>query len=140
MRHRKRSAAITLVLAGAMSGCGETQPQQDVYRSLADCQRDWASAQQQCQPVTDGRYNRTWYYGPSYFGERYPNGQPRPSPMAVEAFRTQKPTQIASAPRSYWSSGSSSRDSFFSSSSGSRSSGSSISRGGFGSSSRSSSS
>jgi len=127
MRQRKRSAAITLVLAGAISGCGETQPQQDVYSSLADCQRDWASAQQECQPVRDGRYASTWYYGPSYFGQRYPNGQPRPSPMAVEAFRVNRPTSIASASRSYWSSGS-------------RSSSSSISRGGFGSSSRSSSS
>ena len=95
--HRRRSAAITLVLAGTISGCGDTQPQQDVYSSLTDCQRDWAPAQQQCQPVRDGRYNQTWYYGPSYFGERYPNGRPRPSPMAVEARRIDQPTQVASA-------------------------------------------
>jgi hypothetical protein len=45
-QRRKRSAAITLLLAGTMSGCGEPVPQQDVYKSLADCQRDWADPNQ----------------------------------------------------------------------------------------------
>jgi hypothetical protein len=34
-QRRKRSAAITLVLAGTLSGCGEPLPQRDVYTSLA---------------------------------------------------------------------------------------------------------
>jgi hypothetical protein len=45
-QRRKRSAAVTLLLAGTMSDCGEPVPQQDVYKSLADCQRDWADPNQ----------------------------------------------------------------------------------------------
>ena len=129
MRHgRKRSAAITLVLAGSLSGCSEPVAQRDVYTNAADCQRDWGQPQA-CQPVNDGRYSRNWYYGPSYFGETWPSGRPRANQNAVDAFRTGERSTLASAPSRYWGSGSSSRSS--------GSSGSS--RGGFGSSAHASS-
>ncbi|HZO01379.1 MAG TPA: hypothetical protein VFB93_09280 [Burkholderiales bacterium] len=123
-QRRKRSAAITLVLAGSLGGCSEPVPQRDVYTSLADCQRDWAPQGQQCEPVRDGRYGSSWYYGPRYYGALWPSGQPKASPSAVEAVRTPgtAATRTSSSSRSW---------------SGSRSS-SSTSRGGFGSSGRSS--
>ena len=132
MRHgRKRSAAITLVLAGSLSGCSEPVPQRDVYTNVGDCQRDWGQAQM-CQPVRDGRYAGSWFYGPSYFGETWPSGRPRANQNAVDAVRTGERTALAAAPSRYWGASSSS--------SSSRSSGSSgISRGGFGSSAHSSS-
>jgi len=101
--------------------------QQDVYTNAADCQRDWGEARL-CQPVNDGRYSRSWYYGPSYFGETWPSGRPRPNQSAVDAVPTGQRSALASAPSRYWGSSSSSR-----------SSGSSgVSRGGFGSSAHSS--
>ena len=130
-QRRKRSAAITLVLAGTLSGCGEPVPQQDVYTSLDRCRQDWGP-QETCEPVRDGRYSPTWFYGPAYFGETWPSGRPRASANAVDAAAVRQPTRLASAPSGYW------RSSSFSSSSSSRSS--SVSRGGFGSSARSSSS
>ena len=124
---RKRSAAITLVLAGSLSGCSEPVSQRDVYTNVGDCQRDWGQPQV-CQPVNDGRYARSWYYGPSYFVETWPSGRPRTNQYAVDAVRTGERSALASAPSRYWGSASSSR-----------SSGSSgISRGGFGSSAHSS--
>jgi hypothetical protein len=86
MRHRKRSAAITLVLAGAVSGCGEPVPQRDVYLSLAECQRDWPQGQA-CEPARDGHYSSSWFYGPSYYGRTWPSGAPRPSDNAIDAYR-----------------------------------------------------
>jgi len=86
-QRRKRSAAITLVLAGSLSGCGEPTPQRDVYTSLADCQRDWQTADQ-CQPATGSQHSRSWYYGPGYYGGSYGSGAPKPSPNAIEAFHT----------------------------------------------------
>lgn len=128
---RKRSAAITLVLAGSLSGCSQPVSQRDVYSTLADCQRDW-SQPQACEPVRDRRFSNSWYYGPSYFGESWPNGRPRANPSAVDAIQTGQRSAAASAPSSYW------RASPSSSSAGFRSTGSSssssISRGGFGSS------
>jgi len=132
---RKRSAAITLVLAGSLSGCGEPVSQRDVYTTLSDCQRDWDQAQA-CEPVRDGRFSNSWFYGPSYFGQRWPNGRPRSSASAVDAIHTGQRTASSSAPKRYWGSGSSS--STFRSSSSSSSSRSGVSRGGFGSSARSS--
>ena len=107
-QRRKRSAAITLLLAGTISGCGEPVPQQDVYQSLGDCQRDWGDPQQ-CQPVRDNRYAPSYWYGPSYYGASYPDGRPKPNRNAMDAVKSSQPV---------------------------RSSGS-VSRGGFGSSSRS---
>lgn len=94
---RKRSAAITLLLAGGLAGCsGEPIPQRDAYRSLADCQRDWSGASQ-CSPVRDNRYASSYYYGPSYFGSRYPDGRPKPSPNAMDVVDLPKGTQVASS-------------------------------------------
>jgi hypothetical protein len=121
-QRRKRSAAITLVLAGSLSGCSEPVPQRDVYTSLADCQRDWAQQAQHCEPVRDGRYANDWFYGPHYYGSAWPSGRPKSSANAVDAVRTERPRTASSSSRSF--------------SFGSRSS--STSRGGFGSSARSS--
>ncbi len=83
---RKRSAAITLVLAGsaALSGCGEPESQRDVYTKLDDCSKDWGNPAQ-CEPVRDGKYSGTYFYGPRYFGSSWPSGRPRPSANAMEA-------------------------------------------------------
>jgi uncharacterized protein YgiB involved in biofilm formation len=110
-QRRKRSAAITLVLAGSLYGCGDTETQRDVYTTLADCQRDW-NAPAQCQPVNDGRYSSGYYYGPHYFGSNYPSGRPKPSASAIDATRTghQSTTLAArSSPVSRGGFGSSSR-------------------------------
>jgi hypothetical protein len=121
-QRRKRSAAITLVLAGSLGGCSEPVPQRDVYTSLAECQRDWAPQAQQCEPVRDGRYANNWFYGPRYYGSAWPSGQPKSSANAVDAVRTERTRTTSTSSRSF--------------SSGSRSS--TTSRGGFGSSARSS--
>lgn len=129
---RKRSAAITLVLAGGLAGCsGEPIPQRDAYRSLADCQRDWSGASQ-CSPVRDNRYASSYYYGPSYFGSRYPDGRPKPSPNAMDVVDLPKGTQVASS-STRTSSTTSGLHSSSSSSSSTSSSSSSSARSGFGS-------
>jgi len=137
MRHRtrKRSRAITLVLAGsaALAGCDAPLEQRDAYASLADCTRDWDNAVQ-CEPVRDGRYASSYYYGPPYFGSSYPDGRPRPSAHAMDAVPLARPPSSSSSSRAFFSS----RAGSWSSSS--RSSSSSTSRGGFGSSGRSASS
>jgi uncharacterized protein YgiB involved in biofilm formation len=153
---RKRSAAITLVLAGsaALSGCSEPESQRDVYTGLDDCTKDWGNPTQ-CEPVRDGRHSASYFYGPRYYGTSFPSGRPRPSPNALEASFAGRGggTQIAGADRSAYSgtsysSGSSRTSSTSYSSGGSRSSassssssgGSTASRGGFGSSAHASSS
>jgi hypothetical protein len=123
-RSRKRSAAVTLVLAGSLSGCGgEPIPQQDAYASLGDCTRDWGNTAQ-CQPVRDGRYASSYFYGPAYFGSRYPDGRPKPGPNAMDSIDRPKGTAVAS---------SGPRGSTTSSFAGSSSSASTTSRSGFGS-------
>ena len=69
MRARKRSAAITLVLAGSatLSGCGSPVEQRDAYSNQAACVRDWGNASL-CEPVRDGRYSTSYFYGPPYYG------------------------------------------------------------------------
>lgn len=107
-QRRKRSAAITLLLAGTMSGCSEPVPQQDVYKSLADCQRDWGGPQE-CQPVRDNRYAPSYFYGPSHYGSGMTDGRPRPSRNAMDAVTTTKPVSrggFGSSSRSYSSFGS----------------------------------
>jgi hypothetical protein len=130
---RKRSAAITLVLAGStLAGCSGPTEQRDAYASLNDCVKDW-QAPAQCQPVRDGRYSSNYYYGPPYFGSSLTDGRPRPSANAMDAVRV---GSTSSSSRSWFSSGSSSSYRSTSSSSSTRSSSSSSSsssRGGFGS-------
>jgi hypothetical protein len=69
MRARKRSAAITLVLAGSASlgGCGSPVEQRDAYMTQAACVRDWGN-DALCEPVRDGRYSSSYFYGPAYYG------------------------------------------------------------------------
>ena len=83
---RKRSAAITLVLAGSLAGCGEPEAQRDVYTKLEDCTKDWGNPAE-CSKVTDGQHSSSYYYGPRYFGSSFTSGRPRPSPNALEATR-----------------------------------------------------
>lgn len=129
---RKRSAAITLVLAGStLAGCSGPVEQRDAYASLNDCVKDWQNPAQ-CQPVKDGRYSSSYFYGPSYFGPSLTDGRPRPSPNAMDAVRLASASSSSpSSSRSWFSSGSSSSSS--SSGSHTSSSSSSSSRGGFGS-------
>jgi uncharacterized protein YgiB involved in biofilm formation len=106
-QRRKRSAAITLLLAGTMSGCSEPVPQQDVYKSLADCQRDWGDPRQ-CQSVRDNRYAPSYYYGPPHYGSSDTRGGPRPSANAMDAVKTSKPVSrggFGSSSRSFSSFG-----------------------------------
>ncbi|MEO8203032.1 MAG: hypothetical protein ABI630_04160 [Betaproteobacteria bacterium] len=126
---RKRSAAVTLVLAGSLSGCGEPQTQHDVYAKLEDCTKDWGNPAE-CSQVTDGRHSSTYFYGPRYYGSSFPSGRPRPSPNALEATPAGRGGATHMA-------GSGSRDSLASSRVGTPGS---VSRGGFGSSARSMSS
>jgi len=127
---RKRSAAITLVLAGStLAGCGGPVEQRDAYASMNDCVKDWQSPAQ-CQPVRDGRYASNYFYGPPYFGSSLTDGRPRPSANAMDAVRLGSTSGSSSSSRSWFSSGSSSSSSSRTSSS---SSSSSSSRGGFGS-------
>ena len=138
-KQRKRSAAITLVLAGsALAGCSGPVEQRDAYASLNDCVKDWQSPEK-CQPVKDGRYSSSYFYGPSYFGPSLTDGRPRPSANAMDAVRLAPGSgSSSSSSRSWFSSGSSPSSS--SSTSHSSSSSSSTSRGGFGSTGHSSSS
>jgi hypothetical protein len=93
-RARRRSAAITLVLAGAVAGCGEPQPQRDVYASLSDCTKDW-NGPAQCEPVRDGRYSNSWYYGPNHYGTSWPSGRPKPSPSAIDSVHSARGTSVS---------------------------------------------
>jgi hypothetical protein len=83
---RKRSTAITLVLAGsaALSGCGNPESQRDVYLNLDDCKKDWGNPAQ-CEPVQDGKHSSHYFYGPRYYGSSFPSGRPKASPNALEA-------------------------------------------------------
>jgi uncharacterized protein YgiB involved in biofilm formation len=116
MRSRRSTAALTLVLIGAaaLQGCGgeeEETATRDVYRSRADCQRDWGDDDKKCEPATSGQH-AGMFYGPLLYGmgaNLAGRGlAPRPGTNAVATTQT-------SAPRN-------------------ASSGRSVSRGGFGSS------
>ena len=136
-KQRKRSAAITLVLAGStLAGCSGPVEQRDAYSSLDACVKDWQSPAK-CQPVKDGRYSSSYYYGPAYFGPALSDGRPKPSANAMDAIRVSSPSGSTSSSRSSFSSGSSSSSSSTHSSS---SSSSGTSHGGFGSTGHSSSS
>jgi hypothetical protein len=136
-KQRKRSAAITLVLAGStLAGCSGPVEQRDAYASLDACVKDWQSPAK-CQPVKDGRYSSSYFYGPSYFGPSLTDGRPKPSANAMDAVRVGSTGSSSSSSRSSFSSGSSSSSSS-THTSGSSSSG--TSHGGFGSTGHSSSS
>ena len=134
MRNRKRSAAITLVLAGSatLTGCGSPVEQRDAYTSLDSCRRDWNNASL-CEPVKDNRYPGSYFYGPPYYGSgttyslfgRTRSPAIQPSPNAADTQRVQTGT-VARSPMSQLA---------MRSSAGPRSgsSSSSVSRGGFGS-------
>jgi hypothetical protein len=140
-RVRKRSAAVTLVLAGSatLSGCGSPVEQRDAYATQAACVRDWSNSQL-CEPVGDGRYSSSYFYGPPYYGNgttyslfgRTRSPSLEPSPNAMDAQRMPTGT-VARSPASALA---------MSSGVGPRSSGSSggTTRGGFGSSAHASSS
>ena len=142
---RKRSKAVTLVLAGSatLAGCGAPVEQRDAYASLADCVNDWNNAAQ-CEPVRDNRFAPNYFYGPRYYGASFPDGRPRPSTHAMDAVLVAPTGSSSSTSRSWFGSRSgawfsSSSSSSRTSSSSSHSSGS-TSRGGFGSTGRSMSS
>ena len=106
-RYRKRSAAITLVLVGSLAGCGRPEQQRDVYTSLADCSKDW-SQPTQCEPVRDGRFSNSYFYGPGYYGASFPSGSPRPSPNALDAIHAGSSSSAFSSRRTSSGPGSSS--------------------------------
>lgn len=114
---RKRSAAITLVLAGSLTGCGDPEAQRDVYTNLESCQKDWRDPKD-CTGVTDGQRSSSYFYGPRYFGSSYPSGRPRASPNAIDAARAGRGgvTHMASGARASSGSSSVSRSGFGSSS------------------------
>lgn len=69
-RGRKRSATISLVLAGSASlaGCGSPVEQRDAYSSQQACLKDWANPAL-CEPARDGRYASSYFYGPPYYAQ-----------------------------------------------------------------------
>jgi uncharacterized protein YgiB involved in biofilm formation len=71
---RKRSAHVTLILLGAaaLASCGgaDEAEQRDVYASRADCVQDWGD-EKKCEPVRDGNYRSSYWYGPSYRPSSY---------------------------------------------------------------------
>jgi hypothetical protein len=103
-RTRKRSAAITLVLAGSatLAGCGSPVEQRDAYASRQDCMKDWSDASL-CEPVKDGRYASSYHYGPPYYASNgwsfFGRDRINPSPNAMEATRL-APGSVASSPLS----------------------------------------
>jgi len=103
-RVRKRSAAITLVLAGSatLGGCGSPVEQRDAYASMADCVKDWTDTAL-CEPVKDGRYSTSYHYGPPYYASNgwsfFGRGRTVSSPNAMEATRLPSGS-VASSPLS----------------------------------------
>ena len=69
MRSRKSTATLTLVLIGAaaLSACGEKPDTatRDVYKTQADCKRDWGDDDKKCERVTSGSH-AGYFYGPYY--------------------------------------------------------------------------
>ena len=100
-RVRKRSAAITLVLAGGatLGGCGSPVEQRDAYASLQDCAKDWSDTSL-CEPVKDGRYSSSYLYGPPYYASNgwsfFGRGRTVSSPNAMDATRL-PPGSVASS-------------------------------------------
>jgi len=66
---RRASARVTLVLIGAASvaGCSDPPPppmQRDVYQHRSQCVQDWGD-EKKCEVITSGTH-RGYYYGPGY--------------------------------------------------------------------------
>lgn len=104
-RRTKRSAAITLVLAGSatLGGCGSPVEQRDAYASIQDCVKDWSDAAL-CEPVRDGRYSSSYLYGPAYYASSsgwnfFGRDRIRSSPNAMDAVKLASGS-VASSPSS----------------------------------------
>jgi len=101
VRTRKRSAAITLVLAGSagLAGCGSPVEQRDAYSSLQSCVKDWTNPAL-CEPAKDSRYAASYMYGPPYFASGgwsfFGRNRVSASPNAMEATRLQAGSVAAS--------------------------------------------
>ena len=69
MKSRRCGATLTLVLIGTagLPGCdGDAQTAaRDVYRTRADCQRDWGDDPKKCEYQDSGSHSGFWF-GPSY--------------------------------------------------------------------------
>jgi hypothetical protein len=91
-RVRKRSAAITLVLAGSttLGGCGSPVEQRDAYANRQDCVKDWSDVSL-CEPVKDGKYSTSYLYGPPYYSSSgwsfFGRNRITPSANAMDATR-----------------------------------------------------
>jgi uncharacterized protein YgiB involved in biofilm formation len=71
MRARRCTATITLVLinSASLQGCGrDEQPaSRDIYRTHADCKRDWGDDEKKCEAVSSGPH-AGYFYGPLLYG------------------------------------------------------------------------
>jgi uncharacterized protein YgiB involved in biofilm formation len=71
MTPRRSTATLTLVLIGAaaLQGCGndEETATRDVYRTRADCQRDWGDDATKCEQQRSGSHSGM-FYGPLMYG------------------------------------------------------------------------
>jgi uncharacterized protein YgiB involved in biofilm formation len=71
MKSRRCTATVTLVLisTAALQACGskEEAGTRDVYRSRADCQRDWGDDDKKCEAQSSGPH-AGYFYGPMMYG------------------------------------------------------------------------
>lgn len=71
MKSRRSASTLTLVLisAAAFQGCAEEEKTaaRDVYRTRADCQRDWGADSNKCEQVSSGPH-AGFFYGPLLYG------------------------------------------------------------------------
>ena len=72
MPSRRSTATLTLVLIGAaaLHGCGNDDDEtaaRDVYKSRADCQRDWGDDAAKCEQQASGPHSGM-FYGPLMYG------------------------------------------------------------------------
>lgn len=71
MKSRRCTASITLMLisAAALQACGgdDDTAARDVYRTRADCQRDWGDDDKKCESISSGPHSG-YFYGPMMYG------------------------------------------------------------------------
>ena len=71
MKSRRATATLTLVLIGAagLQACGDKEDAatRDVYRTRADCLRDWGSDSTKCEQQAAGPHTGM-FYGPLMYG------------------------------------------------------------------------